>query len=78
MPSDLRHPGAFGFQSVPVSSAKYANETQRGQLMSIFRRDGCHTCGERNEEFVWRVVEGRKATLEAREGETRLDRNRVP
>ena len=49
MPSDLRAPGAFARNSVPVSAGDYASETQKGQLISIFKRDGCHHCGERRQ-----------------------------
>lgn len=45
MPSDLRSPGAFAYSNVPVSAADYASESQKAQLMRIFKRDGCHHCG---------------------------------
>eukprot|EP00798_Chlamydomonas_sp_ICE-L_P005557 gene5557-4193_t len=45
MPSDLRKPGAFAYQSVPLGKSDYANSVQKGQLVAIFKRDGCHSCG---------------------------------
>ena len=45
MPSDLRKPGAFARQSIPVSKVEHATLEQKAHLISIFKRDGCHHCG---------------------------------
>ncbi|KAG1664411.1 hypothetical protein FOA52_009733 [Chlamydomonas sp. UWO 241] len=47
LPSDLRAPGAFAHHSVPLSAAKHATDMEKGQLISLFKRDGCHHCGSK-------------------------------
>ncbi len=49
MPSDLARPGALAFESIParpVHSDDYAKPIVKRELVRIFRRDGCHHCGE--------------------------------
>ncbi|KAJ9528422.1 hypothetical protein QJQ45_020299 [Haematococcus lacustris] len=53
MPSDLRHPGALAFNSLPVpvstrsEAPVYARGNKRSDLEAMFLRDGCHSCGTR-------------------------------
>lgn len=46
MPSDLVAPGALAFESIPARSEEYAKPGVKRELARIFRRDGCHHCGE--------------------------------
>lgn len=49
MPSDLSKPGALAFESIPArtdNSEAYAQPSVKRELARIFRRDGCHHCGE--------------------------------
>jgi len=47
LPSDVRYPGAFARESIPAAGREYANESQRRQLVALYRRLGCHHCGSR-------------------------------
>lgn len=46
MPSDLSAPGALAFESIPAQGGEYAGPGAKRELARIFRRDGCHHCGE--------------------------------
>lgn len=46
MPSNLKKVGANAHLSIPIGSADYAKPVQKNHLEAIFRRDGCHHCGE--------------------------------
>lgn len=49
MPSDLTKPGALAFESIPAradNSEAYAAPSVKRELARIFKRDGCHHCGE--------------------------------
>jgi hypothetical protein len=46
LPSNLRAAGAHARNCVPVFAGNQANDSQKGLLISIFQRDGCHHCGE--------------------------------
>lgn len=47
LPSDISHPGALAWRSMPSNGAHYATESQRRTLAVWLRRDGCHHCGSR-------------------------------
>ncbi|KAK9834883.1 hypothetical protein WJX81_006337 [Elliptochloris bilobata] len=67
LPSDLFWPGAMAMESLPAPSAKYAASEHRGELFRLFRRDGCHHCGQRAGKVVGdhippnKLVHGSKA-----------------
>ena len=44
-PSSLVSPGAFARSSIPAPSAAYATAREKRQLISLYRKYGCHTCG---------------------------------
>jgi len=49
MPSDLTKPGALSYESIPARADKseaYAQPSVKRELARIFKRDGCHHCGE--------------------------------
>jgi hypothetical protein len=46
MPSDITKPGALAFESIPAKGENYAKASIKRELARIFRRDGCHHCGE--------------------------------
>jgi hypothetical protein len=49
LPSDLSKPGALAFESIPAkthNSEDYATAGVKRELARMFRRDGCHHCGE--------------------------------
>jgi hypothetical protein len=57
MPSDLSKPGALAFESIPAradNSEAYAQPSVKRELARIFRRDGCHHCGEGAVSSSWR------------------------
>jgi hypothetical protein len=66
MPSDLRAPGAHAFSSVPVSAGDYASESQKSQLVRIFKRDGCHHCGSKRGPVIGDHIPPTKMVLDAR------------
>ncbi|KAK9794632.1 hypothetical protein WJX73_002817 [Symbiochloris irregularis] len=53
MPSDLFRAGAHAVESLPATrGADYASEINRGELIRLMRRDGCHHCGRRNGKVI--------------------------
>jgi hypothetical protein len=48
MPSDLAAPGALAYESIPAAGGEYAPPAVKRELVRIFRRDGCHHCGEKD------------------------------
>eukprot|EP00195_Chlamydomonas_chlamydogama_P007862 CAMPEP_0202892446 /NCGR_PEP_ID=MMETSP1392-20130828/2172_1 /ASSEMBLY_ACC=CAM_ASM_000868 /TAXON_ID=225041 /ORGANISM="Chlamydomonas chlamydogama, Strain SAG 11-48b" /LENGTH=412 /DNA_ID=CAMNT_0049576399 /DNA_START=232 /DNA_END=1470 /DNA_ORIENTATION=- len=66
LPSDLRKPGAFAYQSVPIGTSAHATDVQKGQLISIFKRDGCHHCGNKRGAVIGDHIPPTKMVLEAR------------
>ncbi|GAX72874.1 hypothetical protein CEUSTIGMA_g329.t1 [Chlamydomonas eustigma] len=47
LPSNLKAAGAHARTCVPVSAGDHANDSQKGLLISIYQRDGCHHCGSK-------------------------------
>jgi len=52
LPSDLVRPGACAVESLPAPGSAYAQGTSKGELVRLFRRDGCHHCGSRRGRVV--------------------------
>lgn len=52
LPSDLVRPGACAVESLPAPGANYAQGASKGELIRLFRRDGCHHCGSRKGRVV--------------------------
>lgn len=46
LPSDIAQPGALAFESIPAKGPEYADSSVKRELVRIFKRDGCHHCGE--------------------------------
>ncbi|GAQ77991.1 hypothetical protein KFL_000060560 [Klebsormidium nitens] len=51
-PSDLRYPGSFARSSIAANGAQYSTVKQRKDIVSLFRRYGCHHCGRRTGECI--------------------------
>jgi hypothetical protein len=47
MPSNLAHPGAMAVASIPAKGDDYASTSVKRELYRMFKRDGCHHCGEK-------------------------------
>jgi hypothetical protein len=47
MPSDLTKVGALAKESIPAAGMQYATDEKRRELIRMFRRDGCHHCGNK-------------------------------
>lgn len=52
LPSDLVRPGACAVESLPAPGSAYAQGTSKGELIRLFRRDGCHHCGSKRGRVV--------------------------
>lgn len=47
MPSNVTRPGAHARSSIPARGIKYANDVEAGLVKDLFKRYGCHHCGNK-------------------------------
>ena len=47
MPSNVTRPGAHARSSIPARGIKYANDVESGLIKDLFKRYGCHHCGNK-------------------------------
>ena len=47
MPSNVIRPGAHAHSSIPARGVRYANDVESGLIKDLFKRYGCHHCGQR-------------------------------
>ena len=53
MPSNVTRPGAHARSSIPARGVKYANDVEAGLIKDLFKRYGCHHCGNKRAPQLW-------------------------